>query len=206
MCASPILSSLVALFSLRPSPVSSLLLFLLSRLQQVVDADGRKSDECLSICVCVTLSSVSVYVVPASACVGVPDAMRAIRMAAELVKKGGDKKAEEEGSCETREKAKEALRRQPVHYHSHGGAPYPSVYRISSTILFMRGPLSTHPSGPICELRPCFCGGAPYTRPCVGPLEVGPSMEPGESRPCGAGGEAGRSVDEGAAFVRRWAA
>lgn len=51
-----------------------------------------------------------------------------------------------------------------------------------------------------------FLGGARSTRPSVGPIEAGPAIEPGESRPCGAGSEAGRSVDEGAAFVRRWAA
>lgn len=76
---------------------------------------------CLSVCICVCPFSVSVYVASVSVLVWEFQMQcGAIRMAAELVKKGGDKKA---SSCGTREKAKGALRRQPVPDHSHGGAP-----------------------------------------------------------------------------------
>jgi hypothetical protein len=110
--------------------------------------------------------------------------MRAIRLAAELVKKGGDKKAEEEGSCETREKAKEALRRQPVHYHSHGGPPYPSVYRISSTILLMWGPPGTHPPVPsVSVVHGSVVGPSTHVH-----LWARSRWAPRESRPCGTGG------------------
>lgn len=76
----------------------------------------------------------------------------AIRMAAELVKKGGDKKAEPEGSCGTREKAKGSLCASTLSLIKAGVGP---TLRFSSTSLFIWGLLGIHPSGPICELHPC---------------------------------------------------